>query len=155
MLHDSSNWAYMMLDLTSKKYKCSSWAGLKFSSRITVRRTEHRWLAASSLLGMYKYWSAFQNNRGNLGFLCVLSICEVCFYQRFKASVSPLTQVEHKDKEKHQETDEDSPQSGAQHKHSWPSICVCKDQAQVDIFIETFLQRKKNNMQVSVIMCLI
>lgn len=67
--------------------------------------------------------SAFQNNR-NLCFLCVLSICEVCFYQRFKASVSLLTQVEHKDKEKHQETDEDSPQSGAQHKHIRPSCHI-------------------------------
>lgn len=80
-----------------------------------------------------------------LGFLCVLSICEVCFYQRFKASVSPLTQVEHKDKEKHQETDEDSPQSGAQHKHSRPSIHVCKDEAKVEIFIQAsfFLHTEK------------
>lgn len=74
--------------------------------------------------------SVFQNNRWNLCFLCVLSICEVCFYQRLKAPVPPLTQVEHKDKKKHQETDEDSPQSGAQHKHSRPSICVCEDEAQ-------------------------
>lgn len=124
----------MKLDLISKKY--SSWI---FTSCFTVGLTEHFRLAAPSLLHMCKYWKASQNNRQNLGFLCVLPICEVCFYQRFKASVSPLTQVEHKDKEKHQKTDEDSPQSGTQHKHSRPSICVCKDEVQVEIFIETFL----------------
>lgn len=55
----------------------------------------------------------FGGNWLYLCFLGVLSICEVCFYQGLKASVSPLAQVEHEDKEKHQETDEDSPQSGA------------------------------------------
>lgn len=72
------------------------------------------------------------NDSWNLGFLCVLSICEVCFYQRFKASVSPLTQVEHKDKKKHQKTNEDAPQSGAQHEHGRPTVCVCQDELQAE-----------------------
>lgn len=91
----------------------NSFTWLVCSSRFRVDLTEHCRLSAPALLGRCEDWSAFQNNRWNLGLLCVLSICEVCFYQRFKATVSSLTQVEHKDKEKHQETNEDSPQSGA------------------------------------------
>lgn len=87
---------------------------------------------------MFERSSAFQNNRWNLGFLRVLSICEICFYQRFKAPVSPLTQVEHKDKKKHQETDEDSSESGAQHEDSRPSICICGDETRAEMFAQAF-----------------
>lgn len=95
-----------------------------------------------SVSSKFKLVNVLWNNTTNLGFLCVLSICEVCFYQRFKASVSPLTQVEHEDKKKHKKTDEDSPQSGAQHKHSRPSVCICKDEVQVEFTWEYFAAEK-------------
>lgn len=86
----------------------------------------------------------------SLSFFCVLSICEVGFNQRFKARASPLAQVEHKDKEKHQETDEDSPQSGAQHKRSWTTSLICKDEGELEIIKETFMQQKKTIFGISV-----
>lgn len=118
------SFANMKLDATAKKQHAIQREDY-YSALLHSRDSRQD---APLLWGMFEHSSAFQNNRWNLGFFCVLSICEICFYQRFKASVSPLTQVEHKDKEKYQETDEDSSQSGAQHKNSRSSICICIDE---------------------------
>lgn len=63
----------------------------------------------------------------SLGLLCVLSMCEVCLYQRLKATLSPLMHVEHKDQAEHQETDEDSSQGGAQHEHVGSAVWFWKN----------------------------
>lgn len=59
-----------------------------------------------------------------LGFLSVLPVGEVCLYQRLKASVSALTHVEAEDKQQHQESDEHSPQRGAQHDDWGATVCL-------------------------------